>query len=116
MRWTKDDVSVEIDNSLTADPVVTVVFQTPIGHVTVMAELIVRNNHALAGRLHIHGTSFEPGELGISGLRALAFRAMEILDVSSIQIDGARRTTGANPGNTPRPIRFTRPAASREGS
>lgn len=56
----------------------------------------------------LHIQSNLTNRLGVRGLRHLCLSVMEELDFDAIEIIGARRTTGAGPGRTPRPLRFTR--------
>ena len=44
--------------------------------------------------------------LGVSEVRGLVYKAMEEYDVAEVEIHGFQRTTGANPGRKPRPLRF----------
>lgn len=46
--------------------------------------------------------------LGPGNLRLLADLVMERMDYDELVVEGAFRTTGANPGHRPRPRRFAR--------
>lgn len=46
--------------------------------------------------------------LGAGALRRLMHQLMEAYDVTQIQIEGFRRTTGAGPGRKPERLRFGR--------
>jgi hypothetical protein len=56
----------------------------------------------------LHIQSNLTNQLGVRGLRHLCLSVMKELDFDAIEIIGARRTTGAGPGRTPRPLRFAR--------
>jgi hypothetical protein len=56
--------------------------------------------------LHIDGPG--AGVFGVSALRRLIDRIMVFYDVECLEIHGFRRTTGANPGRIPTPLRFSR--------
>jgi len=107
--WGPGDVEFDLDPKATEHPVVTARFSTPAGVVLVMAEVDedeARRTLILTGA-HIQSEA-GPHAFGIAHLRLMARVAMERLDYDEIIISGAVRTTGANPGRRPRPLRFTR--------
>ena len=57
----------------------------------------------MRARLH---SDASPNTFGRNGLKQIAKVAMERMGYDEIIIEGATRTTGANPGHRPRPIRF----------
>lgn len=67
---------------------------------------------ALSGQIatlsgcHIQGPG--PNQLGSLMLRQAAQQIMELLNVDELRIEGAARTTGANPGRRPAPLVFRR--------
>jgi hypothetical protein len=66
----------------------------------------------LVGRtLILNGTHLEsdggPQSIGVANLRAVAAAVLEWMDCDEARIEGAPRTTGANPGLKPRALRFT---------
>jgi hypothetical protein len=66
---------------------------------------------------HIQGPG--PNTVGSSMLREISRWVMELLDVDEVRIEGAARTSGANPGRRPAPLVFRRvgnvdPAARRQ--
>lgn len=106
MTWRLDQIASEgFVEDETDDPVVTVEFQTPAGMIKFMAEADERGSTLCLRKAHIEG----PGanEVGVSNLRVLAAYVMEGMGYDEIEVEGASRTTGANPGRTPRPLRFT---------
>jgi hypothetical protein len=68
----------------------------------------MRGRSLILSGVHIQGDDVKANELGVAGLRRMTQEAMEELGVDEIIIVGAVRTTGANPGRAPRPLRFTR--------
>ena len=106
----KDDVilSVTIDES--EDPVVIVSIEIPEGYLEVMAEIEIdyERRVIIARGLHLHGVDFDANGLGSIRLRQIARAMLEDLDYDECRIEGAIRTTGANPGRRPKPVRFTR--------
>src|SRR5208282_2537574 len=72
---------------------------------------------AMLSRFDIQGAG--RNTLGWTTLRTLAHSVMELLDVDELRIEGAARTSGANPGRRPTPLVFRRtghadPAAGRK--
>jgi len=88
---------------------------TTVGTILVMAEVELTGRSLILSGVHIQGDDVKANEVGFAGLRRIIQEAMEELGVDEIVIIGAVRTTGANPGRAPRPLRFTRkiPAAGR---
>ena len=88
----------------------TVEIQTAAGSLRVMAEIRVAGRTAYAGGLHIHSTDRGRNAFGWVQLRSLAWEALEWLgdNYDELVIEGAVRTSGANPGRRPGDLRFTR--------
>ena len=106
--WTADDIEIELEDELTDGQVVTARITTPAGVLLVMAEVEQQGRELLLDRLHIHGETLRPNELGPHRLRQIAHALIEWMDVDAIIIKGATRTSGANRDNFPRSLRFTR--------
>ncbi len=104
--WDVADISFEIINDMTDDPVVTVLVQTPIGQLTFTAEPVEDGNVLVARGTHVQDAS--ANAVGAANLMVIAQAAMKEMGYDGIVIEGALRTTGANPGRRPRTIRFTR--------
>ena len=107
MRWTRADISFELLVDETDHPVVTFDIATPLGMLRLMGEVTVDTDAGLVlSGCHIEG----PGanRVGIGHLRMIATIALEETGYEWIEIQGADRTTGANPGRRPRPLRFSR--------
>lgn len=115
--WTADDIQIELEDELTDGPVVTARIITPEGALQVMAEIEWRGRELVLDRLHMHGETLLPNELGPHRLRQLAQALIEWMDLDALVINGAVRTSGAHRGRLPRPLRFTRklPAAGGTG-
>ncbi len=66
-------------------------------------------------RVHVHGPG--PNRIGLREIRKLAKEfaqfVMEQTDAHTVVIEGAKRTTGANPGRAPSPWTFERKENSR---
>jgi hypothetical protein len=89
----------------------TVIFariETSVGAIEILAEIALDGRHLTLGGLHVYGIDVDTNDLGIGGLRRIVREVMEDLNVDQITIEGAVRATGAGPGRTPRPLRFTR--------
>src|SRR3984885_4365666 len=91
---------------MTSDPVVTVLVLTPDGKLKFMADPEQQGT-----TLILHGTHVQDGHanaIGAGKLMALAQALMERMDYDAPVVEGAVRTTGANPGRRQAPMRFTR--------
>jgi hypothetical protein len=104
--WRAEDISFDFVDELTSDPVVTVLVSTPGGTLTFMAEPSTQGTTLVLRA--VHAQDAHPNAVGAANLRIVARALMERLDIDGLFIEGAVRTSGANPGRRPRPIRFTR--------
>jgi hypothetical protein len=84
---------------------------TGTGTLLVLSEVALIAGVLTLRGLHIQGENVGMNELSVTGIRNVMRDAMESLDVDEIVIEGAARTTGANPGRRPRRLRFTRPVS-----
>lgn len=83
-------------------------------NISVISNILVRERDVFLYKFHIN-SEVEPSlknHLGPSVLRFLLDRIMEEFSLDSIEIIGASRTSGANPGRYPERIRFTRRPSS----
>jgi hypothetical protein len=113
-RWTAEDISFDIVHDMTDHPVVTVRMLTPIGPLRFMAEPVMQGTTMLLKGLHVQDLS--PNAVGIANLTLIARAVMERMDPNGLVIEGAVRSTGANPGHRPRGIRFTRRIRATDGA
>jgi hypothetical protein len=81
---------------------------TPAGTLLVMAEVELQGRELRLDRLHMHGETLRPNELGPHRLRQIANALIEWMDLDAIIVKGATRTSGARRGNFPRSLRFAR--------
>jgi hypothetical protein len=114
--WTADDIQIELEDELTDGQVITARIITPAGALLVMAEVEQRGRELLLDRLHMHGETLRPNELGPHRLRQLAHALIEWMDLDAVIIQGATRTSGAHRGSLPRPLRFTRKLSAAGGT
>ena len=105
--WRTGDISFDFVDELTSDPVVTILVSTPDGTLRFMAEPEIRKGTTLLLRA-VHAQDARPNAVGAANLRIVARALMERLNVDGLIVEGAVRTSGANPGRRPRPLRFTR--------
>jgi hypothetical protein len=56
----------------------------------------------------LHAQDSRANAVGVGNLMVVAQAVMERMDLDGLVIKGATRSTGANPGRTPRELRFTR--------
>ena len=102
MMWTSDQIVVEIEDA--EHPELIVRIATPMGVLRLMANVSITKRVLRMDRVHVEG--LKPGALGRTGLNAIGRKLMELADVEEVIIQGSARTTGRNPANIPRPIRF----------
>jgi hypothetical protein len=107
--WRKNEVAFTFLDDLVAHPIVAIAIDTPAGELRVMAVVQEAGRIMTLSRLHMHGEQAAArNSVGPGNLKVLAQIVMEGLDLDGLVIEGARRTTGAGAGRTPRRIRFTR--------
>lgn len=106
--WKAEDIGIVIDDDLTDDPVVTADIDTPAGRLKLMAAVTIEGRTLVLVGLHMHGVDIGPREFGVGNLRKLADAAMETVGCDEIIVEGAPRTSGANPGRTAKRLRFER--------
>lgn len=83
--------------------VLQIVGEGPKGRIEVVAEMVRNGDTVVLRGLHADGSG--PGSLGFSEIRAFAREFGRLQDAKIVEIHGARRTTGANRGKIPKPIR-----------
>ncbi len=100
------EISFHMANEMTDDPIVALVAITPTGRLTFVAELLKQGTAlALQG---IHVQDAHPNAAGAASLMVIAQALMEGMGFDGLEVEGAVRTTGANPGHRPRVFRFAR--------
>lgn len=104
---------------MTDDPVITLIVDTPAGRMPFVAELVVTGQTLLLKGVHVQ--DLQPNVVGPANLRVIARALMERMEFDEIVVEGAVRTTGANPGRRPSVLRFTRtlrpaPAGGQSGT
>ena len=104
--WAVDQITFEIDAE-TDGSIAVVDVSTPAGLIKICAELHVSGRTLQVTGLHVQ-SELGPNAIGLNALRVIAAAAMERMDFDAIEIEGAPRTTGANPGRRSKPLRFTR--------
>ena len=102
------DVILILDVVASEDPCFLVDVLTPVGVLQILGEIEIGEAHLVVRDLHIGGDVHVTW--GWSRLRRLGRVIAEKLDVDYIEIRGAVRTTGANPGRRPGVVRLSRPA------
>ena len=100
MRW--NVVALEI----TPDDVFYICLADGCVELELMGDVRLVGSSATLSSCHIQGPG--PNIMGHSALRQVARWAMERLDVNELRIEGAARTTGANPGRRPAALVFRR--------
>jgi hypothetical protein len=106
MAWAASDIRFEILDDLSDDPVVAVTVVTPEGELRMMAE--VEQDGTTLKLLGLHVQGLKPNTVGPGNLRVIAEAVMERMGYDGLEIEGAVRTTGINPGHRPARLRFKR--------
>ena len=84
---------------MTDDPIVTLRIFTPVGPLTFMAQpAMIGMTMVLKG---LHAQDSAANAVGPGNSMVIAHAAMEGMDLDGPVIDGAVRSTGANPGHRP---------------
>jgi hypothetical protein len=110
-RWSAADIRFELIGDLTDSPVMTLSILTPAGSIQLMGEPDGVGTSVIVRQAHMQGAL--SNAVGAGNLRLLAQLLMEEMDLDELIIEGSLRTTGANPGRKPKPIRFRCDAAHR---
>jgi hypothetical protein len=105
-RWTAEDISFDIVYDMTDHPVVTLRVLTPVGPLRFMAEPVMQGTTMLLKGQPMQDLS--RNAVGMANLMVIAHVVMERMNLDGLVIEGAVRSTGANPGHRPRGVRFTR--------
>lgn len=107
-RWSVVDLHVALVGDRSAGPVATLAIETPAGTLFVMGEPRMEGRILHTGAIHVHGVGIGPNDIGPAALRCLVDAVLTELDCDGLVVEGAVRTTGANPGSRTRPIRLAR--------
>lgn len=108
------DFDVDFDPDLSDHPIIVVIVTTSAGRIEIMAEVSSHERALTLKRTHVQSV-IGSNQIGLKSLRAIARMAMERMGYDEIIVEGAARTTGANPGRSSKPLRFavrSRPPAS----
>jgi hypothetical protein len=110
--WRKRDISFAVEDDTTDHPIATASIDTPVGRLFAMAEIVPAGRSLRLEGLHVHGERCGANHVGTANLPVLVQAFMEAMDVDELVVAGGVRTTGANSGQTPRLLRFTRRTAA----
>ncbi|GJE61473.1 hypothetical protein MPOCJGCO_3595 [Methylobacterium trifolii] len=102
--WPSNSSGVEIEVEEIYGNTVLARITVPGGILEVLGEVEFAGRELRFLDAHIEGLA--PGLVGRRVLNEICRKAMETYDVDGIHIEGATRSTGANPGRRPRTIRF----------
>ena len=106
--WDIEKISFEVVAEMTDHPVVTVTVNTPAGVLMFVAEPVEVDGWLILRGTHVQGVG--PNVVGMENLMLIAQAVIERMECDGLVVEGALRTTGANPGRRPRDIRFARRA------
>jgi hypothetical protein len=106
VMWEPAQITFDLVDDMTTDPVVTVTVRTPAGVLKLMAEPERVGRTLVLHGLHLQDLS--PNAIGAANLIVLAHVVMQRMDIDELVVEGGLRTTGANPGRRPRVLRFSR--------
>lgn len=103
---TPDEISIVAYLEDSEDPIFLIEVFTPNGSLQLMGEFEIGERDLVIRKAHLGGDSSI--KWGPKLLRQLGRAIAEKLDVDEIEVHGAVRSTGANPGRPPNVIRFSR--------
>jgi hypothetical protein len=107
-HWAITDIRlIELDTDGCDGEIVTANIHTPLGVVSIIGALDIEGRTLFVRNAHIQSQA-GANDFGIAKLRVMAQAELERIDCDEVRIEGAARTTGANPGHRPGPLRFTR--------
>lgn len=112
MIWRQDQISVQrwdIEGDDAEGYVITFEFETPDGLIRIMADAEDDERRSILYLLNAHIEGPGANRAGISNLRMLAALVLERSGYGTVKVEGATRTTGANPGRKPRGLWFPHP-------
>lgn len=118
MSWSVEDLTGGgIEDADSDGDLLTIVVGTPVGLVHIMADVTFENRgrRLVLKGAHMHSEG-GPKSIGIANLRVLADFILAKVNCDEAIVEGAPRTTGANPGHLPRPIRFARRTGPSDGA
>lgn len=101
-----DEIGIVVYWEDSEDPIFLVEVITPNGSLELLGEFEIGERNLVIRRAHLGGDPSK--KWGWTLLRQLGRAIAEKLDVDEIEIHGAVRSTGANPGRKPRVLRFPR--------
>ncbi len=107
-RWTQGEIHIDIDDEACEGPITTIRVEARGAVLLVMGEIVEDGNRLVVVRAHVMSIGVSPNDIGLANLRQVARVVMEQGGYDEIVIEGAFRTTGAQPGRRPGPIRFAR--------
>jgi hypothetical protein len=113
--WRTQEIGFALEDDTTDHPIATVSIDTPAGRLFALAELVTMGRSLKLSGLHVHGERAGANHVGAANLLVVIQAFMEIMDVDELVVAGGVRTTGANSGQAPRLLRFTRRAADHLG-
>jgi hypothetical protein len=111
-RWKLDEIHIDLDEEACEGPIATIRVEARGTVLIVMGEIVEDGERLVVTRAHVSSIGVRPNDIGLSNLRQVARMVMEQGGYDEIVVEGAFRTTGAQPGRRPRPLRFTRDSVS----
>ena len=88
----------------------------PGGSLEIMGEPELLGDVLYVKGVHISSEGIAPNDVGFANLRVIAQTILKEMNYDDIRIEGAVRTTGANPGHRPLPFRFARNRGDHDGA
>lgn len=115
--WTASEITFELLDDLSDDPVVTLRIGTPAGVLLAMAIPEADGNRLILRSAHINGEGqgFGSGHVGMANLLVIGNAFVERFEYDELVVEGAVRTSGRRNGHRPRALRFTRRGAPDSG-
>lgn len=114
--WSEAEIKLDLLDDLTAGEIATLLIRTPAGAIMVMGVPSPQGMSLTVEGVHAQGLGIGANSVGASGLRTIADAVMTELGYDELVVQGALRTSGANPGRRPRVLRFARRGGSSRGT
>jgi hypothetical protein len=108
MKWQRSEISFRLVDEVTAQSVATIAVDVSGGVISIMGEPRAEGRTLVVSGVHVSAQGIVPNDVGLRNSRLIAQIVMETMDYDRMIVEGAVRSTGANPGHRPRPLRFTR--------
>lgn len=107
MTWLEEQIAwIGVVDTESSGDIITIRLATPAGIIDLMGLVELDGRVMRASGVHLQNESGD--RPGVANIYAMARFVLERLDLDEAIVEGALRTTGANPGHRPGQFRFRR--------